>query len=111
MKVVTTMSTKRYNVSWSKIGNSAGFRLENEFFKDNPQFAKVNGEVQVINADTLLVRLNPAQLEQEQDELMRSLFLDFVMAEALHNPNELERYTQEMASLDDELIAGVVLDS
>ena len=111
MKVVTTMSTKRYNVSWSKIGNSAGFRLENEFFKDNPQFAKVNGEVQVINADTLLVRLNPAQLEQEQDELMLSLFLDFVMAEALHNPDELERYTQEMASLDDELIAGVVLDS
>lgn len=105
------MSTKRYNASWSKIGNSAGFRLENEFFKDNPQFAKVNGEVQVINADTLLVRLHPAQLEQEKDELMLSLFLDFVMAEALHNSDELESYTEEMASLDDELIAGVVLDS
>ncbi len=105
------MSTKRYNASWSKIGNSAGFRLENGFFKDNPQFAKVSGEVQVINSDTLLVRLHPAQLEQEKDELMLSLFLDFLMEEALHNPNELESYTQEMASIDDELIAGVVLDS
>lgn len=105
------MSTKRYNASWSKIGNSAGFRLENEFFKDNPQFAKVSGEVQVVNSDTLLVRLHPAQLEQEQDELMLSLFLDFVMTEALHNPDELESYTEEMASIDDELIAGVVLDS
>lgn len=105
------MSTKRYNASWSKIGNSAGFRLENEFFKDNPQFAKVSGSVQVINSDTLLVRLHPAQLEQEQDELMLSLFLDFMMAEALQNPDELESYTEEMAALDDELIAGVVLDS
>ncbi len=105
------MSIKRYNASWSKIGNSAGFRLENEFFKDNPQFTKVNGEVQVINSDTLLVRLHPTQLEQEEGELMLSLFLDFVMEDALQNHEELERYTEEMASLDDELIAGVVIDS
>ncbi len=105
------MSTKRYNASWSKIGNSAGFRLENGFFKDNPQFAKVSGEVQVINSDTLLVRLHPTQLEQEKDELMLSLFLDFLMEEALQHPDELESYTEEMASFDDDLIAGVVLDS
>lgn len=111
MIVVITMSTKRYNASWSKIGNSAGFRLENGFFKDNPQFAKASGEVQVINSDTLLVRLHPTELEQEKDELLLSLFLDFVMEEALSNPDELESYTSQMAAEDDELIAGVVLDS
>lgn len=105
------MSNKHYKVSWSKIGNSAGFRMENRFFNDNPQFAKASGEVQVINSDTLLVRLNPVELDGEEDELLLSLFLDFVMEEALSNPDELESYTEAMVAEDDELIAGVVLDS
>lgn len=106
------MSNNRYSAAWSKIGNSSGFRVENGFFKDNPQFVGVNGEVQVINSDTLLVRLQPNELaEQEKDELMLSLFLDFLMEEALQNPDEIENYTEEMAAEDDELIAGVVLDS
>lgn len=105
------MQNKRYNTSWSKIGNSSGFRVENSFFKDNPQFAGASGEVQVINSDTLLVRLQPKELEQEKDELMLSLFLDFLMENALSNPDELESYTEAMAAEDDELIAGVILDS
>lgn len=50
------------------------------------------------------------KVKQEKDELMLSLFLDFLMEKALHNPQELESYTQEMADEDDELMAGVVLD-
>jgi len=106
------MASKRYNAAWSKIGNSSGFRVENVFFKDNPQFAGASGEVEVISSDTLLVRLQPNELEeQEKDQLMLSLFLDFLMEEALRNPNELESYTEAMAAEDDELMAGVVLDS
>ena len=105
------MLNKRYNTTWSKIGNSSGFRVENSFFKENPQFAGVTGEVQVINSDTLLVRLQPKELEQEGDELMLSLFLDFLTEQSLRNPDELESYTEAMAAEDDELTAGVILDS
>ncbi|MGL5877360.1 MAG: hypothetical protein ACRC2V_06210 [Xenococcaceae cyanobacterium] len=107
------MPNKNYKATWSKIGNSSGFRIESAFVKENPQFAGVKGEIQVINSDTLLVRLQPKEIEQEQekDELMLSLFLDFVMENALRNPDEIETYTEEMAAEDDELLAGVVIDS
>ncbi|MBD2309388.1 hypothetical protein H6G17_28450 [Chroococcidiopsis sp. FACHB-1243] len=107
------MESKRYNAAWSKIGNSSGFRLENSFFKDNPQFAGVTGEVQVVSSNTLLVRLETsADQEQEKDELMLASFLDFLMENALRNPKEeIEIYTEEMAAEDEELLAGVDLDS
>ncbi len=104
------MANKRYKAAWAKIGNGAGFRLNADFFKDNPQFAEANGAVEVINSETLLVRLQPQALEQEKDELMLSLFLDFLLEKALRNPDELESYTELMAAEDNELIAGVVLD-
>lgn len=50
------------------------------------------------------------KVKQEEDELMLSQFLDFLMEKALRNPEELERYTQEMSDEDDELMAGVVID-
>jgi antitoxin PrlF len=54
----------------------------------------------------------PQLLEKEQeDELMLSLFLDFVTEQALLNPDtELEVYTEEMATEDEQLMAGVELD-
>lgn len=105
------MSTKKYNVNWARIGNAAGFRLSANFFKENPQFAGAKGAVEVISPDTLLVRLQPQEQEQYEDELMLSLFLDFLTKQALARPNELEEYTEAMAAEDEELIAGVVLDS
>lgn len=106
------MSKKQYNVTWAKIGNGSGFRLSNSFFKDNPQFQQASGAVEVIGPDTLLVRLNPQSLEASEDELMLSLFLDFVTKQALLAPEtELEAYTEAMAKEDEELIAEVELDN
>jgi antitoxin PrlF len=105
------MPNRSYKVTWSKIGNSSGFRIESAFVKENPQLAGASGEVEVINSDTLLVRLKPQQLEQEKEELMLSLFLDFVMENGLSNSGEIENYTEEMAAEDENLIAGVVIDS
>lgn len=105
------MSNKKYKVNWARIGNAAGFRLSADFFKENPQFAGAKGAVEVISSDTLLVRLQPQEQEQHEDELMLSLFLDFLIKQALARPNELEVYTEAMAAEDEELIAGVVLDS
>ncbi|ODV38736.1 hypothetical protein BFG60_1654 [Microcystis aeruginosa NIES-98] len=82
------------------------------FFKDNPQFKEAKGAVEVISPDTLLVRLQPQSVEQEEDELMMSLFLDFLTKQALLNADaELEAYTEAMAAVDEELMTGVELDS
>ena len=106
------MSNKQYNLTWARIGNASGFRLSSSFFKDTPQFKEANGAVEVISPDTLLVRLQPQSVEQEEDELMLSLFLDFLTKQALLNPDaELEAYTEAMAAVDEELMAGVELDS
>lgn len=106
------MARKTYKASWARIGNSSGYRLSGSFFKENPQFAEVGGTVQVIDADTLLIRraVQPQQ-EQDEDELMLSLFLDFLMRQSLADPLEIEAYTKEMVAEDDELIAGVELDA
>ncbi|MDB9391947.1 hypothetical protein [Microcystis aeruginosa] len=106
------MSNKQYNLTWARIGNASGFRLSSSFFKDNPQFKEAKGAVEVISPDTLLVRLQPQSVEQEEDELMLSLFLDFLTKQALLNPDtELEAYTEAMAAVDEELMTGVELDS
>jgi antitoxin PrlF len=106
------MSGKSYKVSWAKIGNSAGYRLASDFFKENPNFVGAEGVVQVIAPDTVLLSLTKSEPEdQAEDELMLRLYLDFLTKQALANPNELEEYTAAMAEEDDALIAGVELDA
>ncbi len=104
------MPKKVYKAAWAKIGNSSGYRLSGNFFKENPQFADVGGTVQVIDSDTILIRRDvQEQTSQDEDELMLSLFLDFLTRQALLETSEIEAYTEAMSAEDDELMAGVVL--
>lgn len=51
-------------------------------------------------------------LEEEfENPFMLSQFLDFITKDAVSNPSNLEAYTEEMAAEDDELLAGVLIDS
>ncbi len=106
------MSAKTYNLSPAKIGNSSGFRLPASFYHDNPQFANATGWVEVLTDNTLLVKLEPVEPDtsEEDDNLMLSLFLDFITKDALKNSDRLEAYTEIMAQEDDELLQGVELD-
>lgn len=104
------MANKEYRVAWAKIGNASGFRMSADFFKDNPQLKDAEGAVEVIAPDTLLVRLQSREVEQQKDELMLSLYLDFLTKQALSNEDELEEYTEEMAAEDEELMAGVEIE-
>lgn len=105
------MSIKSYKVSWAKIGNSSGYRLASDFFKENPDFVGADGSVQVIAPDTVLFSINKTEEEEQaEDELMLKLYLDFLTKQALVNPDELEEYTTQMAEEDDLLMAGVELD-
>lgn len=42
--------------------------------------------------------------------IMMSLFLDFLMKDAMQNPSKLVPYTQEMSDEIDDLLADVVID-
>ncbi|NJR31908.1 MAG: hypothetical protein HC778_02315 [Chamaesiphon sp. CSU_1_12] len=106
------MTNPTYPLAPAKIGNAAGFRLPASFYRDHPQFVNATGWVEVLSDNTVLVRLEPQPVEPESDsdDLMLSLFLDFITKDALTNPEQLEAYTTEMANEDDELLAGVIID-
>ncbi len=102
------MAKKTYKASWAKIGNSSGYRLSANFFKEHAQFTAADGLVEVLDDNTLLFRRQPTgQDEVDTDQLMLSLFLDFVTKQALANPDQVEAYTEAMAAEDEDLIAGV----
>ena len=106
------MTNPTYPLAPAKIGNAAGFRLPASFYRDHPQFVNATGWAEVLSDNTVLVRLEPQPVEPESDaeDLMLSLFLDFITKDALTHPEQLEAYTAEMADEDDELLTGVVLD-
>jgi antitoxin PrlF len=103
---------KTYNINPAKIGNQKGFRLPNAFYQDNPHLADASGQVEVINDDTLLIHLDTKNdLEEENEEsLMMSLFLDFLMKDVIKNPDKLIPYTEEMSDEVDELLKDVNLE-
>lgn len=98
-----------YSIRSTKIGNSAGFRLPAEFYREHPQFANADGWIEVLSPNTAIVRIVPPDDEEEEDSLMMRLFLDFAMAEALKN-NTLRPYTVEMSEAVHKLIDGVELE-
>ncbi|MEH1907207.1 MAG: hypothetical protein V7L05_30210 [Nostoc sp.] len=49
--------------------------------------------------------------EANEDEgIIISLFLDFLIKDAMQNPSKLVPYTQEMSDETDDLLADVVID-
>ncbi len=99
-----------YNIRSTKIGNSAGFRLPADFYREHPQFANADGWIEVLSKDTAIVRIVPSSGDNDaEDSLMMRLFLDFAMTEALKN-NTLQPYTTEMSEAAHKLIEGVELE-
>ena len=99
-----------YRIRSTKIGNSAGFRLPADFYREHPQFNNASGWIEVLSEDTAILRIIPeSEDKEEEDSLMMRLFLDFAMTEALKN-NTLQPYTTEMSETARELIEGVELE-
>ncbi|MEA5616980.1 hypothetical protein VB711_03860 [Cronbergia sp. UHCC 0137] len=105
------MADKIYPINPAKIGNQDGFRLPRSFFKDYPHLANASGYIQVLSDNTLLVKLDADINNNDEDEgVMLSLFLDFLMKDAIQNSEQLVMYTQEMSEEIDDLLADVILD-
>jgi antitoxin PrlF len=110
MYIQVNMSNS-YSIRSTKIGNSAGFRLPAEFYREHPQFAGADGWIEVLSPDTAIVRIVPPDDndDDEEDSVMMRLFLDFALTEALRN-NTLQPYTVEMSEAAHKLIDGVELE-
>ncbi|MBU7582789.1 MAG: hypothetical protein KAF91_07740 [Nostoc sp. TH1S01] len=102
----------KYRITHAKVGNQDGFRLPRAFSKDYPQLANASGYIEVLSDNTLLVRLDTDNVDNadETEGIMMSLFLDFLMKEAMKNPNTLVPYTEEMSNEMDDLLKDVMLD-
>jgi antitoxin PrlF len=108
------MTASPYRVTPARIGNSSGLRLPAAFYRDHPRFAGAAGQVEVLNDTTLLLRLEPDEQprsEADENSLMLGLFLDFLSRQALSADQGPAPYTEAMAADDEELLAGVTVDS
>lgn len=65
----------------------------------------------MLSDNTFLVRLETDSVDEvdEDEGIMMSLFLDFLMKDAMQNPSKLVPYTQEMSDEIDDLLADVVI--
>ncbi|MCC5667572.1 hypothetical protein LC653_27745 [Nostoc sp. CHAB 5784] len=106
------MAIKSYPITHAKVGNQDGFRLPRAFSKDYPHLANASGHIEVLSDNTFLVRLETDNVDEadEDEGIMMSLFLDFLMKDAMQNPSQLVPYTQEMSDEMDDLLADVVID-
>ncbi|MBG1260141.1 hypothetical protein [Nostoc commune] len=106
------MAIKSYPITHAKVGNQDGFRLPRAFSKDYPHLANASGHIEVLSDNTFLVRLETDNVDEadEDEGIMMSLFLDFLMKNAMQNPSQLVPYTQEMSDEMDDLLADVVID-
>ncbi|PLZ96639.1 hypothetical protein CEN50_17935, partial [Fischerella thermalis CCMEE 5268] len=77
-----------------------------------PHLVNASGYLEVLSDNTFLVRLDTEEKENadETESLMLSLFLDFLMKDAMKNPEKLVSYTKEMSDEMDDLLADVELD-
>ena len=103
---------KNYSISPAKIGNQDGFRLPRAFSKDYPHLVAASGYVEVLDDNTLLVRLESDETSEEDDSesLTMSLFLDTLMKEVIKEPSSLVPYTEEMSEEISELLSDVTVD-
>lgn len=108
------MSTKTYSISPAKIGNQDGFRFPRAFSKDHPQLVNASGEVEVLDQNTLLIRLDSSNSDPSEDEedesLVMGLFLEFLMKTVINEPETLVPFTKEMSAEVEQLLAGVTLE-
>jgi antitoxin PrlF len=103
--------SKTYKLKYTQIGNSKGFRIPAEFYRDRPEFA-ADGWIEVISDNTAIIRVEPTIVDTDEEadnELIMRLFLDFALNESLKK-GDLHAYTVEEAARNMELIAGVELD-
>lgn len=99
-----------YRATATAVGNSKGIRLEGALFREHPEFASGEFEVDVIAPGRLLIRAQPADASDEGDDPILGAFLAFLGQEMATRPDLTTALTAADAERTAELVDGVEVE-
>lgn len=101
-----------FHATATKVGNSKGLRLDAALYRDHPEFASGEYEVDVIAPGRLLVRAamrDEASAVEEADPVLGA-FLAFMEHQIAANPGMLTAFDPAQLALVASLVEGVDAD-
>lgn len=99
-----------YRASATAVGNSKGLRLEGALFREHPEFAKGEFEVDVIAPGRLLVRARVEEAADEQQDPVLDAFLAFLGDQMATHPQLVRPLTHADRDKARELVEGIEVD-
>ena len=99
-----------YQASATTVGNSKGLRLDAALFREHPEFASGNFEVDVIAPGRLLIRAQPADVGVEGDDPILGAFLGFLGQTMERRPDLTTAISAADQARVAELVEGVEMN-
>ena len=99
-----------FRASATTMGNSKGFRLDAALYREHPEFASGEFEVDVIAPGRLLVRAEPGPVDAGAADPVFDAFLHFLSQELKAHPEQVTSFTVADLRRVGELVAGVEVD-
>jgi len=98
----------RYTGRWAKVGNSDGFRIDKNLFKEHPEFSGAGVKLKFIAPGKMLLETaEPVELEDGQDDMVMSAFLSYLDNEMVKNPKNIIPVDQNLLDEIGDLVEGV----
>lgn len=99
-----------YRASATTVGNSKGLRLEAALFREHPEFADGDFEVDVIAPGRLLIRAAPRASDEETVDPVLDSFLGFLGQQMVNRPDLMTALTVSDHERVSGLVEGVEVD-
>ena len=100
-----------FRATATKAGNSRGLRLDAGLYKEHPEFASGEYQVDVIAPGRLLVRADTGEtVESESADPVLGAFLAFMESQMQSHPDLVSAFDPAQLALVDTLVDGVVVD-
>ncbi|MGH7719765.1 MAG: type II toxin-antitoxin system PrlF family antitoxin [Gemmatimonadaceae bacterium] len=96
-----------YRATATAIGNSKGLRLERALFREHPEFAEGEFEVDVIAPGRLLIRAEPRATGEEATDPVLDAFLGFLGQQMVNRPDLMAPLTASDQRRVGDLVEGV----
>ena len=99
-----------YRATATAVGNSKGLRVEGALFREHPEFASGEFEVDVIAPGRLLIRAQPADAGEEGEDPILGAFLAFLGQEMATRPDLTTPLTARDADRAARLVEGIEVE-
>lgn len=99
-----------YRATATAVGNSKGLRLERALFREHPEFAEGDFEVDVIAPGRLLIRAEARATGEEVTDPVLDAFLGFLGYQMVSRPDLITAVTVLDQQRVRELVEGVEVD-